>query len=269
MDMKGEERIPAPREAVWEALNDPEVLKACIPGCQTLEKTSDTSFSATVQAKVGPVKAKFAGDVTLSDIDPPNGYKISGEGKGGAAGFAKGGAVVSLTQDGSDTVLSYEVDANVGGKLAQIGSRLIDSTAKKMAGEFFSKFSEEVSARAGTGGAAPAEAAPAVETPAAKTPVAETPAAETPATEAPAPEAPAPEAPAPEAPAVEAPAVEAPAPEAPTAAPSSETDVKAAASKAAAEAADQVAKTRKGLSPVIWVVALIGVAGLLIYGFYN
>ncbi len=253
MDMKGEERIPAPREAVWEALNDPEILKACIPGCQTLEKTSDTSFSATVQAKVGPVKAKFTGDVTLSDIDPPKGYKISGEGKGGAAGFAKGGAVVSLTEDGSDTVLSYEVEANVGGKLAQIGSRLIDSTAKKMAGEFFSKFSEEVSARASAGGAVPAEAAPAEAAPAEAAPAAEAPAPETPASAGAA-----------------AAAVSAPVEPAPKAAPEaapSETDVKAAAAKAATEAADQVAKTRKGLSPVIWIVALIGVAGVLIYGF--
>ncbi|WP_425405573.1 SRPBCC family protein [Hwanghaeella sp.] len=252
MDMKGEERIPAPREVVWDALNDPEVLKACIPGCQTLEKTSDTSFSATVQAKVGPVKAKFAGDVTLTDIDPPNGYKISGEGKGGAAGFAKGGAVVSLAEDGGETVLTYEVDANVGGKLAQIGSRLIDSTAKKMAGEFFSKFNEEVAAKAG--GAPAAEAAPA---PAEST------------TEEPAEEA-TPAAPAPAAPSAETAAEPAPAPEtkpAPEPAPATETEVKTAASKAATDAVDEVAAKRKGLSPVIWVVAVVVVAGLLIYGF--
>lgn len=254
MDMKGEERIPAPRDVVWEALNDPEVLKACIPGCQTLEKTSDTSFSATVQAKVGPVKAKFAGDVTLSDIDPPNGYTISGEGKGGAAGFAKGGAKVALADDGGETILTYEVDANVGGKLAQIGSRLIDSTAKKMAGEFFSKFNEQVMARAGGAQAAAPAATPEAtpEPTPAPTPVEEP--VSTAPTEEPAATAPV------EEPVAAAP-VEVPPP------PKSETDVKTAASKAATEAVDQVAKTRKALSPAIWVVAVIIVAGLLIYGF--
>ncbi len=157
MEMTGEYRIPAPRELVWEALNDPEVLKASIPGCDTLEKLSDTSFAATVTAKVGPVKAKFKGEVALSDIDPPNGYTISGEGKGGAAGFAKGGAKVALEADGADTVLRYQVDANVGGKLAQIGSRLIDGTARKMADEFFGAFAQQVEARAA---AAPAAAEP-------------------------------------------------------------------------------------------------------------
>ncbi len=142
MDMTGEYRIAAPRQAVWEALNDPEVLGQCIPGCETIEKTSDTSFSAKVTAKVGPVKAKFAGDVTLSDLDPPNGYTISGEGKGGPAGFAKGGAKVVLEEDGDGTLLKYEVKATVGGKLAQLGARLIDGTARKMAAEFFSKFAE-------------------------------------------------------------------------------------------------------------------------------
>jgi hypothetical protein len=154
MDMTGEYRIPAPRETVWRALNDPEVLKQCIPGCETLDKKSDTEYSATVTAKVGPVKAKFGGNVTMSDLDPPNGYTISGEGSGGAAGFAKGGAKVSLKEDAGATVLSYTVNATVGGKLAQIGSRLIDSTAKKMANDFFAKFAEVV-------GGAPAEAAPA------------------------------------------------------------------------------------------------------------
>lgn len=144
MDMTGEYRIPASREAVWQALNDPEVLKQCIPGCEEIDKKSDTEFSAKVTAKVGPVKAKFSGDVTLSDLDPPNGYTISGQGTGGAAGFAKGGAKVDLAEDGGETVLSYTVNATVGGKLAQIGSRLIDSTAKKMANQFFAKFTEMV-----------------------------------------------------------------------------------------------------------------------------
>lgn len=144
MDMTGEYRIPAPREKVWEALNDPEILKICIPGCQTLNKDSDTELSATVATKVGPVSAKFTGKVTLSDINPPEGYKISGEGQGGVAGFAKGGAEVKLEADGDETILTYKATAQVGGKLAQIGSRLIDSTAKKMAGQFFGKFAEEV-----------------------------------------------------------------------------------------------------------------------------
>lgn len=144
MDMTGEYRIPAPREAVWRALNDPDILKQCIPGCETVEKTSDTEFQARVTAAVGPVKAKFGGKVTLSDIDPPNGYTISGEGQGGAAGFAKGGAKVKLKPDGDGTILAYEVTATVGGKLAQVGSRLIDGVSKKMAGEFFSRFVELV-----------------------------------------------------------------------------------------------------------------------------
>lgn len=156
MDMSGSYEIPAPRETVWDALNDVEVLKACIPGCETITKHSDTELEATVSAKVGPVKAKFSGAVTLSDMDPPNGYTISGQGKGGAAGFAKGGATVKLEDSGVGTTLSYEVNASVGGKLAQIGGRLIDSTAKKMADQFFSKFSEQAASMASA--AAPAAA---------------------------------------------------------------------------------------------------------------
>ena len=152
MDMKGEYRIEAPRQAVWDALNDPEILKRAIPGCEEIVKTSDTEMTAKVTAKVGPVKAKFQGNVTLSDMNPPESYTISGEGKGGAAGFAKGGAKVALAEDGGATVLSYEVHANVGGKLAQIGSRLIDGTAKKMADDFFGSFAGLV------GGPAPSEA---------------------------------------------------------------------------------------------------------------
>jgi carbon monoxide dehydrogenase subunit G len=144
MDMSGEYRIEASRDAVWRALNDPEVLKQSIPGCDELNKASDTEFSAKVTAKVGPVKAKFGGKVTLSDLDPPNGYKISGEGQGGVAGFAKGAAEVKLTADGNATLLRYDVKATVGGKLAQIGSRLIGATAKKMADDFFSRFSKLV-----------------------------------------------------------------------------------------------------------------------------
>lgn len=144
MDMNGSHRIPAKREKVWEALNDPEVLKACIPGCESLEKTSETEMSAAVTSKIGPVKAKFKGAVTLENINPPESYTITGEGKGGVAGFAKGSANVSLAEEGDETVLTYEAKAQVGGKLAQLGSRLIDSTAKKMAEDFFTKFSEMV-----------------------------------------------------------------------------------------------------------------------------
>ena len=142
MDMKGEYVIAAPRERVWAALNDVAVLKAAIPGCHSIARLSDTQIEATVTVKVGPVKASFKGLVTLTDLDPPNSYTIRGEGKGGAAGFAKGGAKVALTDEPDGTRLRYEVDAAVGGKLAQIGGRLIASTAKKLAHEFFSKFGE-------------------------------------------------------------------------------------------------------------------------------
>lgn len=144
MQMTGEYLIPAPREVVWQALNDPEILGQAVPGCEEIEKLSDTEMTATVSAKVGPVKAKFKGAVTLTDIDAPNGYTLVGEGKGGVAGFAKGSAKVALTEEEGGTLLSYEVDAKVGGKLAQVGSRLIDSTAKKLSGEFFGTFSEIV-----------------------------------------------------------------------------------------------------------------------------
>jgi carbon monoxide dehydrogenase subunit G len=137
MDMSGEERIAAPREAVWAALNDPDVLKACIPGCQSLTMKSPNELEATVKIKIGPVSANFSGEVTLSNLNPPESYTISGEGKGGIAGFAKGGADVRLTEDGEGTILSYDVKAQIGGKLAQLGSRVIDSTSKKLATKFF------------------------------------------------------------------------------------------------------------------------------------
>ena len=148
MDMSGEERISADRQTVWEALNNPEILKACIPGCQELEMQSPTEMSATVKVKIGPVSATFKGNVVLENLNPPESYTISGEGKGGIAGFAKGGADVSLVEDGSETILSYKVDAQIGGKLAQLGSRLIDSSAKKLAGQFFADFNKAVSAQA-------------------------------------------------------------------------------------------------------------------------
>jgi uncharacterized protein len=140
MDMNGSQRIEASREAVYAGLNDVDILRQCIPGCETIEKTSETEMVAKVTLRIGPVKASFAGTVTLSDLDPPNGYTISGEGSGGMAGFAKGGAHVTLEPDGDATILNYTVKAEIGGKLAQMGSRLIDSTAKKLAGDFFSKF---------------------------------------------------------------------------------------------------------------------------------
>ena len=146
MDMTGERRIPAPRQAVWAALNDPEVLKVSIPGCQSLEKIGDDQMQATAAVKIGPISARFSGKVNLTDIDPPNGYRISGEGQGGAAGFAKGGAQISLAEDGVATLLTYEVHAQVGGKLAQLGARLIDASAKQMADAFFDRFSQQVQA---------------------------------------------------------------------------------------------------------------------------
>ena len=156
MDMSGSHRITASREQVWAALNDPAILKQCIPGCEEIEKQSDTEMTAKVTAKVGPVKAKFAGKVTLSEIDAPNGYTITGEGTGGAAGFGKGGANVKLMSDGDGaTVLEYTAHAKVGGKLAQIGSRLIDGTARKMADDFFAKFSQVVGEEVGAPAAEP------------------------------------------------------------------------------------------------------------------
>jgi len=144
MQMQGQRSINASREAVWRALNDAEVLKACIPGCDELEKTSGTTFEASVVQKVGPMKARFKGSVELSDIVRGERYTITGEGKGGAAGFAKGGATVHLSDDEQGTLLVYEAEAKVGGKLAQLGSRLIDGFARKMADEFFTRFQEAV-----------------------------------------------------------------------------------------------------------------------------
>ena len=146
MTMQGEVDLPASKEVVWAKLNDPEVLKACIPGCQSLEKTSDTSFEAVAKIKVGPVGASFKGKVNLTDLDPPNGYRISGEGEGGVAGFAKGGATVKLTEnEGGGTKLSYDVEAQIGGKLAQLGGRLVNGVAKGMADKFFVSFAKAVS----------------------------------------------------------------------------------------------------------------------------
>lgn len=157
MKLSDEKRIDAPREDVWRGLNDPEILRQSIPGCESLERVSDTEFNAEVQAKVGPVKARFKGSVTLSDLNPPESYRISGEGKGGAAGFAKGGATITLSEDAGATILKYDVDADVGGKLAQIGGRLLEGTSKKLAGEFFNNF--EAALKDGTPSAAADDAA--------------------------------------------------------------------------------------------------------------
>ncbi len=145
MKFTGEYRIPAPRQRVWEALNDPEILRQAIPGCEEMKRIGDNAYEARVMAKVGPVRARFTGQVRLEDLNPPESYRLVGEGKGGAAGFARGGARVSLEEVDGGTLLRYEADAEVGGKLAQLGSRLIQGTAKKMADDFFGRFSEIVS----------------------------------------------------------------------------------------------------------------------------
>jgi carbon monoxide dehydrogenase subunit G len=144
MTMTGDVQLPAPREEVWAKLNDPEVLKVCIPGCESLEKLSENEFQAVATNRIGPVKARIKGKVRLSDLDPPNGYKISGEGDGGVAGFAKGGATVALQPKDGGTLLTYNVEAQIGGKLAQIGQRLVNGAAKKLADQFFAKFADAV-----------------------------------------------------------------------------------------------------------------------------
>jgi carbon monoxide dehydrogenase subunit G len=146
MTMNGEYELSAPLETVWEKLSDAETLKACIPGCESLDKLSDTEFQAVAVTKIGPVKAKFKGKVTLSDLDPPNGYRINGQGDGGVAGFATGGATVKLEPKDGGTLLTYTVEAQIGGKLAQLGQRLVNSAAKKVADDFFQNFAAAVGA---------------------------------------------------------------------------------------------------------------------------
>jgi len=159
MELAGSHRLPASPEQVWDALNDPAVLVRCIPGCESLERLSDTRFTATASVKVGPVRAQFKGDVELLDLNPPHGYRIAGKGSGGSAGGASGGATVTLAPEdgGSQTTLTYQAEGSVTGKLAQLGSRVVDSVARKMADQFFQAFAEEVS-RASGGAAAEAEA---------------------------------------------------------------------------------------------------------------
>lgn len=159
MHMAGEQRIAAPRQRVWEALNDPAILKQCIPGCQSLEREADDKLAAVAEVKIGPIGARFKGTVTLSDLDAPNGYTITGQGNGGVAGTAKGGAKVRLSDDGAGTLVSYDVDAEVGGRMAQLGGPIIDATAKQLAGKFFATFGEVVGAAAAPADEAPAQAA--------------------------------------------------------------------------------------------------------------
>jgi carbon monoxide dehydrogenase subunit G len=144
MEMTGTQRIPLAQQKVWEALNDPEILKACIPGCESITRVSDLEYKVVMTASVGPVKAKFNGKLVLGDMNPPDSYSLTFEGSGGAAGFGKGNAQVSLTPEGNETLLTYKASATVGGKLAQIGSRLIDGVARKMSDDFFAKFNETV-----------------------------------------------------------------------------------------------------------------------------
>ena len=151
MEINGDQLIPRPQQQTWDAICDPIVLQACIPGCESMEKVSDSEFHLTMGAKVGPVNAKFKGKITLADIDPPNAYTLTFEGQGGIAGFAKGQAVVRLAPEGESTRLAYTAKANVGGKIAQVGSRLIDGVAKKMAENFFSAFNQHVTAQSSYG----------------------------------------------------------------------------------------------------------------------
>lgn len=160
MELTGQERIAAPRAQVWQALNDPEILKACIPGCESIELTSPTDMKARITLRLGPIKASFSGQVTLSNVDPPNGYTISGEGSGGSAGGARGSADVRLAEDGNGSLLTYRVTSQVTGKIAQLGARLVDSAAQKLAGDFFAAFNnsfqQTVAAGAPSLSAAPA-----------------------------------------------------------------------------------------------------------------
>ena len=144
MEMKGEQLVPASQADTWAALNDPEVLKACVPGCESMERVSDSEYVMLMTARIGPVAAKFKGKMTVSDSNPPNSYRIAFEGQGGVAGFGRGGAQVQLAPEGDGTRLTYQVKASVGGKLAQIGSRLVDAAARKLADDFFTAFNDKV-----------------------------------------------------------------------------------------------------------------------------
>ena len=148
MQINDEIRLEASRQEVYAALNDPQILKQAIPGCEEIEQVSETELTATVSLKIGPIKARFKGKVTLSDLNPPESYTITGEGSGGAAGFAKGSAKVSLDDDGGATILRYQVEADIGGKIAQLGGRLIEGTAKKLSADFFESLKEAITGEA-------------------------------------------------------------------------------------------------------------------------
>ena len=154
VDINGEFRVPAPRGRVWEALNDPLVLKECIPGCESIERQSECEFQAVIRSRIGPVNARFDSRIELSNLNPPSSYTISGAGKGGAAGFGRGSADVELQDEGEETVLCYRAELQVGGKLAQIGSRLVAGATRKIASDFFSRFVDTLSAAPGRGEAA-------------------------------------------------------------------------------------------------------------------
>lgn len=159
MELTGEQLVPASQAEVWRGLNDPEVLKACIAGCESIEQVSATEFRIVTIAAIGPVRAKFKGKLLLADLYPPNSYSLSFDGQGGAAGFGKGTAKVSLTTQAAGTLLSYAVKAQIGGKLAQIGSRLIDGVAKKMSDDFFIAFNQKIGGAVPAAAESPAEAA--------------------------------------------------------------------------------------------------------------
>ena len=154
MEMSGEQLIPASQADTWAALNDPEILKACVPGCESIERLADNEYQMLMVARIGPVSAKFKGKLNLSDLNPPHSYAIAFEGQGGAAGFGKGSAQVQLAPGGEGTMLSYQVKANVGGKLAQIGSRLVDVAARKISQDFFNAFNEKMGSLHGAPAAA-------------------------------------------------------------------------------------------------------------------
>lgn len=260
MEMTGQYRIAAPRETVWRALNDPEVLRESIPGCQKVEALSPTEMTALVTAKLGPVKASFTGKVTLSNLNPPESYTITGEGSGGAVGFASGGADVKLTAEGDETILDYAVRATVGGKVAQLGARLIDGTAKKMADDFFSRFSAIVAGQA----AASAEARP---------PEMTAPEMTAPEIAAPAPEPviimPPPPAPAPTAMVPPPPPSPVPPPAEPAPAPPPPRPPRTDAITASTPEAPPVPGTGGGIPPAAWIVGLVVIVAILLWIFVS
>ena len=259
MQIQGERRIKAARERVWEALNDPDVLCACIPGCEELKRLSDTQFEGRVTAKVGPVKATFGGIATVSDVRAPEGYTLTGEGKG-AAGFAKGSAIVRLREDGGVTILAYEASAQVGGRLAQVGGRLIEGTTRKLSDAFFDRFAKQI-------GAAPAAEPAEPPAPPATPPSAARPAIREPA--APQPETPVPRPLAAPVPPPAAPPL--PGPGAATPAPPSTAQLNASTGRAESAVGASPRKDEsppeKGLSPAFWIIGIVAIVLLMLWTF--